>query len=149
MRKLSRKQHYKQKRIDPSIPSLKGFDWTIKDAIYDHASLSLQQIPGNGWCIRDAFCELLNWPEHSDEWNKFIEDPILNDVIRLGNRLGLHRLLWDTDEHRWLSDHPNSLRRKPILDHPGVVIFLLESLETFHCIFHPDLRFGPKISIWL
>lgn len=87
----------------------------------------------------------MNWPEHSDEWRRFIDNPIFEDVIRIGNRLGLHRLLWDTDNRCWLSNHPNSFGREPTLNHPGVVIFLLESLKTFHCIFNPDLRFDTQL----
>ncbi len=125
MHRPIRKQKRDQDQIDLSVPSLKDFPWTIKDAIGNYPNHSLQQPPGDGWCVRDAFCELMNWPEHSDEWNRFIEGPTLEDVIRLGNRLGLHRLHWDADKRRWLSDHPDSFDSEPRLDHPGVVIFLL------------------------
>ncbi len=134
-------------RIDLSVLSLEGFTWTSKDLDDNNLNRSQLEVPGDGWCVRDAFCELMNWPENSDEWNRFVENPSFDDVIRLGNRLGLHRLFWDEKTLCWRNDNPDSHAIEPGLDHPGVVIFWLEPLETFHCSYSPDLRSYPHLPI--
>jgi hypothetical protein len=64
-------------------PTMDGFKWS-PSAPYVPAE------PGeDGWCVRDAFCELLRWTPGSAEWSRFIEGPAGQDMPRLAGHLGL------------------------------------------------------------
>lgn len=61
-----------------------GFEWSP-------AAPYVATEPGeDGWCLRDAFCELLRWARGSAEWSRFtVEGTGGQDVSRLAEHLGL------------------------------------------------------------
>jgi hypothetical protein len=105
-----------------------GFVWTPRQISPEH-----RRVPGDLWCLRDAFCELFGWPEGSDDWRAFIEAPQADDVPRLIEFLGLKE--YDPEyplDARFLS---------ALLDHPGIAFYEIPSLNIGHCIFEPHLRY--------
>src|SRR6266849_3820739 len=90
--------------------TMAGFKWT-------HRELPTNPLPGDGWCVRDAFCELFRWPPGSDEWNAFIEIPYHEDMPRLIEHLGLESY---DPEYR-----PHAEKLAARLDHPGIVAYNL------------------------
>ena len=50
-------------------PTMDGFEWSPTTPF-------VPTEPGeDGWCGRDAFCELFGWEPDSDEWSRFISAP--------------------------------------------------------------------------
>jgi hypothetical protein len=62
-----------------------GFNWSPVTA-HDPADA---QDGSSGWCVRDAFCQLLGWEPGSAEWSRFIEWPKGTDIPQLAAHLGL------------------------------------------------------------
>jgi hypothetical protein len=107
-----------------------GFTWT-KPA----ASLNIPVVPGDdGWCVRDAICELLAWPRDSKNWRAFVEAPQSSDFHRLIDYLGLS----------WFDLYGPQLVNN--LVHPGILLYFLEcpgmpsDLLMAHTVFETDLR---------
>ena len=105
------------------------FDWRSKPGW-------VSKVPGdNGWCVRDAVCELLGWPCDSENWRKFtVEGPEWHDTERLAQHLDL--TIFNISAS--VPQEYNELITK--LEHPGVALFLFEKLETSHVVYIPDLR---------
>lgn len=108
-------------------PSMQGFSWS--ERMIDPAK---RLLPGDLWCVRDAFCQLMGWPPGSNEWHSFIEDPIPGDVERLVDHLGLCWVDPTFPDHRqtYLAN----------LDHPGVAIYALHAVKESHAQFQPHIR---------
>jgi hypothetical protein len=69
------------------VRSMVGFEWSPR----------MGQAPvfgtgEDGWCVRDAICELLGWEPGSDEWLRFEESVAGPDIPRLFNHLELRDL---------------------------------------------------------
>lgn len=75
--------------------------------------------PGNFWCVRNAFSELMGWEPCTDERLRFIEAPLPGDMGRLVDDL---ELLWFEPKHE-----PHMEPSAAVLDHPGN-----NSGSTFH-----------------
>jgi hypothetical protein len=95
-------------------------------------------VPGeNGWCVRDALCQLFGWEDGSEEWRRFIEAPEGPDTPRLAEHLGLTVLLVPPD---W-----TELDRRAA--HPGVALFDFPNYKMSHVVYVPDvqwlLRYWP------
>lgn len=89
-----------------AAPTMAGFRWSPRE-------LPASPVPGsNGWCVRDAYCELLRWPAGSAEWSRFIEYPHQDDLLPLARHLGVK--VYDVG----IAQHWNELIGK--LDHPGI-----------------------------
>lgn len=118
-------------RDDTSVsdtPTMLGFEWTPRTIRPDMPSL-----PGDLWCVRDAFSALMQWPPGSDEWCRFIEAPDgPADMQRLTDHLGL--VSYDPDYR----DHIEQLRQG--LDHPGIACYKLHRMRMEHCMYQPHLR---------
>jgi hypothetical protein len=84
----------------------------------------------DGWCMRDAVCQLFDWPPGSENWSQFVENPQGADTLRLADHLGLTCLQVPQD---W-----NELIAR--LDHPGVAIFDFHIYQKSHAIYVNDLR---------
>jgi len=68
--------------IDRS-PIMDGFEWSPTTPF-------VPTEPGeDGWCVRDAFCELLRWGPDSHEWSQVVEAPDWQDMPKLAEHLGL------------------------------------------------------------
>ena len=66
-----------------NTPSVQGFKWSPAPGF-------VPTVPGeDGWCMRDAVCQLFGWRPGSEEWLRFIEAPTGRDLIRLARHLGL------------------------------------------------------------
>jgi hypothetical protein len=111
-----------------------GFEWLPRQ-------LPTNPLPGDAWCVRDAFCQLLGWSEGSVEWSRFIEARCLADMPRLIDELGLES--YDPD----YAPHAAELVKK--LDHPGIVAYNLTYPDPLdpsgfghvsHVMYEPDLR---------
>ena len=69
-----------------AVPTMLGFDWSP-------APPFVPTEPGeDGWCVRDAICDLFAWTPRSAEWSGFIEGPRGRDIPRLAAHLGLTKL---------------------------------------------------------
>jgi hypothetical protein len=108
-------------------PSMKGFRWSHREI----AGMP-RGLPGNLWCVRDAFCALMGWVEGSADWNAFIEGPAPEDMDRLTAHLGLTWFDPDYGPHRAV--------REAALDHPGIACYKLEPIRLSHCAYEPHLR---------
>lgn len=88
--------------------------------------------PGeDGWCVRNAFCELFQWVPGSEEWLRFdVEGPQGEDTRRLAEHLGLTLFDLPGDWNGLITD----------LDHPGVAVFDFPDYEKSHSIYVHDLR---------
>jgi len=108
-------------------PTMRGFRWTPREI-----PPFLRALPGDLWCLRNAYCALFGWEEGSDEWNRFIEAPDRGDPDRLIEHLGLSWFDPDYPPHRevW----------KTRLDHPGISFYAIHSLQIAHCIYQPHVR---------
>lgn len=108
-------------------PTVLDFDW-------HHAGSHLPaSAAGDGWCVRDAFCELFRWPVGSDEWLAFVEGPHPEDMDRLTEHLGLE---WFDPGH---PAHIGPLSER--LDHPGATCWKLHAVRMSHVIYQPHLRY--------
>lgn len=68
----------------PGTRSMAAFQWTPRPPVNSQ--------PGeDNWCLRDAFCRLLDSPSSSENWLRFIEGPCPGDIPRLIEHLNL----WD------------------------------------------------------
>lgn len=105
--------------------SMSGFEWSERRRPLDRA------LPGDMWCVRDAFCELFRWSPGSDDWSSFIEGPEDSDCLRLCNYLGLRVF-----DPMW-PEHVTELGQ--YLDYPGVTFYVLERLQAMHCLFQPHI----------
>lgn len=112
-----------------SIPTMADFKWSLTTAPRPGEA----QDDGDGWCVRDAFCELLGWPPHSFDWSRFIEWPNGADLLRLATYLGLKKLRVPED---W-----NELIRLSV--HPGVTHFIFSAAsaaQKAHVVYTPDIQ---------
>jgi hypothetical protein len=109
-------------------PTMRGFRWTPREI-----PASFRGLPGNLWCLRDAYCALFGWEEGSDEWNRFIEAPDPGDPDRLREHLGLS---WFDPEY---PPHWEVWQNR--LDHPGISFYAIHSLQLGHCIYQPHVRY--------
>jgi adenylate kinase family enzyme len=110
---------------DDAPRTMEGFVWMPRPEPH----------PSSGedwWCVRDAFCALMNWPTGSEEWNRFIEGPAPGDMERLTEWLGLE---WYDPEH---PAHRAILLER--LDHPGIAVWALHGSRMAHVIYQPTLR---------
>jgi hypothetical protein len=103
-----------------------GFEWSP-------APRFVSAEPGeDGWCMRDAICQLFGWKPGSEEWLRFIEGPQGTDTPRLAEHLRLTLFSIDVPQDF------NELIR--LLDHPGVAVFVFYDFKMSHVVFVPDLR---------
>ncbi len=89
-------------------------------------------LPGNLWCVRDAFCALMGWAEGSAEWAAFIEAPAPEDMDRIIEHVGLVWFDPDYPQHRPALE--------AALDHPGIACYNLPRVQISHCVYQPHLR---------
>lgn len=109
---------------DNSTPSLEGFKWSpSKGYVSDDDS--------DGWCVRDAFCQLFGWRCGSEEWSRFIKWPTGPDTFRLAGRLGL--TLFEVVPEYW-----GEIFRRAA--HPGVALFIFPRFGRSHTGYVPDVR---------
>lgn len=96
-----------------------GFEW----------SSSVPYVPvepgENGWCLRDAVCELFGWRPGSPEWFRFIEGPQGRDTPRLARHLGLTVFEIPPD---W-----NDLLKRTA--HPGIALFVFPAYRMSHAVY--------------
>lgn len=97
------------------------------------------ELPGDRWCMRNAFCELFRWPVGGAEWSSFIEGPEPEDLERLVMHLGLEAL------DPLLPAHARQLAQS--LDHPGISSFDLHAVRVGHVIYQPHLRFPRPLPL--
>ena len=98
-----------------------GFRWSPR-------TLPANPAPGsNGWCVRDSYCQLLQWPPGSAEWSRFIEYPHQDDLLPLAGRLGV--TVYDVG----IAQHWNEPIGK--LDHPGIAMFDIPAAATGHAVY--------------
>ena len=82
--------------------------------------------PGeDGWCLRDAVCELFRWPRYSPEWCRFVEGPQGSDTLLLARHLGLTIFEFP---HDW-----NDLITRTA--HPGIAIFDFPAYRKSHAVY--------------
>ena len=82
--------------------------------------------PGeDGWCVRDAVCEMFRWKYFSPEWCRFIEWPHERDVSRLAEHLGL--TMFESPQN-W-----NDLIAATA--HPGIAFFDFPVQRKSHAIY--------------
>lgn len=120
---------------DDTIPTMAGFDWSPVPPF-------VPKVPGeNGWCVRDAICELFGWEPGSENWSLFIEAPDPMDTPRLAERLGL--TLFSIVPQDW-----NELITR--LEHPGIAIFVFDEGELSHTVYVHDVAWlmhhWPKVD---
>jgi hypothetical protein len=84
----------------------------------------------DGWCMRDAVCQLFGWQPGSENWYQFVEGPQGEDTARLAEHAGLTFLQVPQD---W-----NELVAR--LDHPGAAIFDFHIYQKSHAVYVEDLR---------
>ena len=88
-----------------------GFQWSEREP----GRQRLEVPVGDLWCVRDAFCQLMDWSPGSLEWDSFIEEPDGPDVYDLAEHLGL---TWRDPR---APDHYQALLTE--LDHPAVFLW--------------------------
>ena len=119
---------------DDTIPTMVGFDWS------DTPAYVPMEAGEDGWCTRDAICQLFGWSPGSEEAKRFIEGPQGQDTPRLAEHLGLACFQVPQD---W-----NELIQR--LDHPGVAVFDFHADQMSHSVYVPDLAWlmhhWPKID---
>jgi hypothetical protein len=113
------------------VRSMAGFQWsprTNPGRVFG---------PGeDGWCARDAICQLLGWPPGSDEWQRFVESPAGQDMPRLLR----HLVLTDFDLEgaaEW-NDLLALVERSG--DLPAVAWYLMEQVGLAHMVYVPSVR---------
>jgi hypothetical protein len=107
-------------------PTMVGFTWS------DRELPPMSGVPGDFWCARDAFSELMGWAPGTDEWHRFIEVPLPGDMDRLVDHLGL---FWFDPEH---GPHVEPL--SALLDHPGITVYAFHTMQMSHVLYQPHLR---------
>jgi hypothetical protein len=107
-----------------------GFEWSPPER---HVPLE----PGeDGWCVRDAVCEMFRWKSFSPEWRRFIEWPQGQDTSRLAEHLGL--TMFESPQN-W-----NDLIVRTA--HPGIAFFDFPVEGKSHAIYVYDV--GALIRHW-
>lgn len=87
---------------------------------------------GDGYCLRDAVCELMGWVPGSPPWHSFPESPDGHDLGALDTHLGLTS--YDIS-------YPEDLARLAThVDHPGFAMFLLQRIQQTHAVFVYSIR---------
>lgn len=104
--------------------TMDGFEWSPTPPY------SATEVGEDGWCLRDAVCQLLNWPPGSSNWSKFIESPRGSDTPRIAAHLNLACLTIPCDWNALIG----------LLDHSGLAIFDFHAYQKSHVVFVPDLR---------
>jgi hypothetical protein len=106
-------------------PTMHGFVWS-------EAPPYIGSEPGeDGWCLRDAYCELLGWQPGSAEWSRFdIEGPVGEDTFRLADHLGLASYDLHRDWNELIAD----------MAHPGAALFLFHRYRKAHIVYVHDVR---------
>ena len=113
---------------DNPAPTMLGFEWTPRTV-----DPRQRLLPGDLWCVRDAFSTLMRWLPGSEEWSRFIEAPDgPADMERLVGRLGLDA--YDPE----YPEHAAVLRDS--LDRPGIACYKFHSQRMEHCQYQPHLR---------
>jgi hypothetical protein len=109
-----------------AAPTMADFRWSPRE-------LPARPVPdSNGWCVRDAYCELLCWPAGSAEWSRFIEYPSPDDLLPLARHLGVS--VYDVG----IAQHWNGLIGK--LDHPGIAMFDIPAAAIGHAVYVPHVH---------
>ena len=108
-----------------SILTMAGFEWSATEAYVSHDG-------GDGWCLRDAICQLFGWEPSSEEYSRFIEAPTGPDTTRLAEYLGLTAFNIDNPED-W-----NQLIQR--YAHPGLAVFVFPEYDRSHTIYVPDVQ---------
>lgn len=103
-----------------------GFEWSEREIPLSNG------LPGDFWCVRDAFSELMGWAPGSEEWLRFIEAPLPGDMDRLVDHLGL---LWFDPEHE-----PHREPLAALLEHPGITVYAFHTMQLSHVLYQPHLR---------
>ena len=105
-------------------PTMAGFEWSPTPGFVPMG-------PGeDGWCMRDAICQLFGWRPGSEEWLRFIEAPVGKDTPLLAEYLGLACFQVPQDWSELISR----------LAHPGAAIFDLHADQKSHVVYVHDLR---------
>ena len=107
-----------------ATPSMVGFDW------HKTPGFVPTEEGEDGWCMRDAICQLFGWEPDSENGRLFIEGPQGQDTPRLAEHLGLTEFQVPQD---W-----NELIRR--LAHPGAAIFDFHAYRKSHVVYVHDLR---------
>ena len=107
------------------LPSMVGFSWTTP-----RPRSALSNLPGDLWCVRDAFSELMGWPPGTDEWGHFIEAPLPADMDRLCDHLGL--VWYDPDRQKDIFG--------TFVDHLGIAVYVFHTEHMSHAIYQPHLK---------
>lgn len=105
-------------------PAMAGFEWSPTTPY-----LATEE-GEDGWCMRDAVCQLFGWRPGSENWRRFIEGPQGKDAPRLAEHVGLTEFQVPQD---W-----NELIRR--LAHPGVAVFDFHAYQKSHVVYVHDLR---------
>jgi hypothetical protein len=96
-----------------------GFEWSPSVPFVP------MELGEDGWCVRDAVCELFRWEPGSPEWCRFIEGPQGRDVPRLAEHIGL-----TTFE---IPQNWNDLIGRTA--HPGIAVFDFHVYHKSHAIY--------------
>jgi hypothetical protein len=105
-------------------PTVAGFEWSWAPAY-------VPMEPGeDGWCVRNALCELFEWEADSPERSRFREGVAGRDVSRLAEHLGL-------TEFQLPRDWDGLISRSA---HPGIAWFIFEADRKAHTVYVPDVR---------
>jgi len=108
-------------------PRIVNFEWSPRHIKSEH-----ERLPGNLWCVRDAFCTLLRWEQGSDEWNAFIQAPAPEDMEWLIEHIGLLPF--------YRASATDVEIPEPMRDHPGVTFHNLHRLRIAHCLYQLHVR---------
>jgi hypothetical protein len=120
----------------------------MADFVWSPTSPQPKPLPGDCWCVRDAFCRLLDWPVGSAEWLSFVEDPVGLDVYRLIDHLGLE---WYDPA---APQHQAALAAR--LNHPGIWLLGLTYPDPLqpsrvghrgHVVYQPHLRYPRPLPM--
>jgi hypothetical protein len=107
-----------------STPTVAGFEWSPTPGF-------VPTEPGeDGWCMRDAICQLFGWRPGSENWRLFVEAPQPQDTPRLAEHLGLACFQVPPDFNELIGR----------LAHPGVAIFDFDHYKISHSVYVHDLR---------
>jgi hypothetical protein len=106
-------------------PTMAGFTWSET-----FISPVMRALPGDLWCVRDAFSELMGWPPGTDEWGRFIEAPAPGEMLRLIDHLGL----------AWCDPDRQPEIFATFLDHPGISVYAFHTHQMSHVLYQPHLR---------